>query len=77
MTECRSCGAEIVWASTERGKAIPINPAPDVDGNLAISGSGRHDADFSARVIAGDEKYSGPRYKSHFATCPDSDKWRK
>ena len=40
---CRSCGAEVLWCFTPKGKKAPI----DRDG------------------------------RSHFATCPQADQWRR
>lgn len=29
---CRGCGAEMLWAITEKGNRMPLDPAPDADG---------------------------------------------
>jgi hypothetical protein len=57
MSECRSCGAEIVWVVTDSGKRIPV------DAETATEG----DTEFEPRA----------GHVSHFATCPDTNKWRK
>lgn len=73
--KCRTCGAEILWLRTAAtGALMPIDRVPVVDGNVAI-------LDGKAHVIKGDlfepMIEDGPRYKSHFATCPDAQKHRK
>lgn len=68
---CALCDAEILWArSTKTGKAMPLDPAPTDDGNLAVYKD--HTGRINARVLkAGEEPESyEKRGKAHFATCP-------
>ncbi len=60
--KCRSCSADILWATTEAGKTIPLDvkPAP---GLFSVDERG---VARSAKV-----------YVSHFATCPNAQKHRK
>ena len=63
---CRGCGADIVWAVTEKGKRVPLNPKsekrfiftswPQIEPTL---------------VTLMDT------YVSHFATCPKAEEFRK
>jgi hypothetical protein len=70
MASCRSCGAEIRWALTERGKHMPIDPAPVSDGNLVLVFI---NGDWEVRhATADDRKLKRELYKSHFSTCPDA-----
>jgi hypothetical protein len=71
MAECRSCKAEITWARTRAGKAIPIDPDPRSDGNVVI------EADGAAVYLGADSTYTGERFVSHWVTCPDAESWRK
>jgi len=32
LPKCRSCGAPLLWAETNKGKNNPLDPAPDDDG---------------------------------------------
>lgn len=76
-TKICSCGAEILFARTAKGKLIPIEVCPAEDGNLLLTIT---DTGLEARYITGSEQlpdWKEPRYKSHFATCPDSAKWRR
>lgn len=70
---CRSCGRHILWAETVTGNRTPLDcePAPDgavmiVDGKAVV---------LTAAMKA--EKIEGPRYLSHFQTCPKAAAHRK
>jgi hypothetical protein len=81
---CRSCGQEIEWAKTDRGRWMPIDPTPVSGGNLTIDrsswppvatvitpGEGSRQLSFDSNngeILA---------YVSHFKSCPDSTEWRK
>lgn len=71
MATCRSCGAQILWANTPKGKAIPLDAVQvPHKGNVRVNGRrGRRVAIF---VEAGQGNY-----QAHFATCPDADAHRK
>ena len=81
---CRSCGATIVWARTERGKKMPVD-YPAVDrrslesdrGLFVLRETGAPDgpmavASWPAATQAGDELYL-----SHFSTCSNAAEHRK
>ena len=39
LQRCRSCGAAIIWARTQKGKAIPVDPEavnPPATGNILL-----------------------------------------
>lgn len=73
---CRSCRAAVFFVRSAKTSAYQVLDAePVADGNIVI-------LDDLAHVCTGDlfeEKLPDglPKYKSHFATCPDSDKHRK
>lgn len=73
MSICRSCGAEIVWAVTEKGKRAPLDAAP-VDGGTFSLEPG---TDSPRAVFVPVEARSGPLFVSHYATCPQASNWRK
>ena len=67
MSKCKSCGAEVIWIVTPKGKAMPLDAKGE---NLwLIDGGGAGEANTTARPVQ--------VRKSHFATCPDGDAWRK
>ena len=71
--ECRSCGAFIKWAVTEKGKRIPLDPIPRDIGNIVLvrAADGR-------KVARIEQPHTGrPAYVSHFATCPEAERHRK
>lgn len=83
MSQCTSCGAAILWLKqipTDKNpdpKANPIDAKGSPDGNLVIS---REDGLY--RFATGNEKEIAKNtgknlYMSHFATCPDRDKFRR
>jgi hypothetical protein len=79
---CRSCGASIVWATTIIGKAHPFDAQPSDDGTfyLVCEDDGK---DFAVHMHAQDARAEAaaraeaPRYRSHFASCPDAAKHRR
>lgn len=82
MATCRTCEAPIVWALTAKGKDIPVDEKPVDDGNLVL-------VDDTIETDRGPQKVKRarspdalleaglPRYKSHFATCPDAEEHRR
>lgn len=70
ITTCRSCGAAVIWTHTPKGSLMPLDADPDPAGLIFVSD------DCVAYVASGPDLFGGPRYVSHFATCPDSERWR-
>lgn len=76
---CRSCEAPITWATTVKGRKMPLDPEPVDDGNVWVT---RVAEDGTPLVAVALNAESVPelvrvRYVSHFVTCPDRDDWRK
>lgn len=69
MNACRSCHAPIEWATTHKGKKMPIEPVPY--GNLAVSKSLLGDL---VVTYVGNGKGT---HASHFGTCPYASEHRK
>jgi hypothetical protein len=78
MATCRSCGDEIVWARTDKGKAIPLD---------VFQGRAGYWDDGNLERVAGVEALTvrslgkptdgKARLRSHWTTCPDAASWRK
>ena len=74
--KCSSCGASILWTTTESGARSPVDAVPNQDGNVRITTEmidGR-------TVIYGhaiNGEYDGIRYMSHWATCPHANEHRR
>lgn len=74
--ECRSCGAPIEWAQTEKGgKKMPLDFDPKPGGNVVVIG---HQAgDYGMTPVARYVKNGEGDRTSHFATCPDAKEHRR
>lgn len=71
---CRSCNAPVLWIRmAASGAMMPLDLEPCEDGTVAIvdgQGITKKSNLFEAMI-------EGPFYKSHFATCPQSEMHRK
>lgn len=79
---CRSCGAEVIWTVTENGKRMPVDAKPREDGNILLTEypDGYIEAAYvqSSLFEVWDQDAPEPRrYVSHFASCAQSNQWRK
>jgi hypothetical protein len=75
--EGRGCTAQIIWAGTNRGNAMPVDVDPVADGNVLLRWVGGKPY---AEVIGKGSQarlFGKPARKSHFVTCPDADKFRR
>ena len=74
VTTCGSCHAEILWAPTATGRRMPLDRTPDPDGNVVL-------LDDRAVVLSPEARdqlpTETPRYRSHFASCPNANTHRK
>lgn len=77
VVTCSKCGARMMFVKTAAGKTMPVDADPVVDGNVVIENG-------VASVLPAAElrdmrtaAYLLPRYKSHFATCPSANSFRK
>jgi hypothetical protein len=66
---CRSCKAPIIWATSVKGKPIPLDYEPTSGGNLVL-------VDGVARSPQLGDEEPFLQYISHFATCPDAEQHR-
>ena len=80
ITTCRGCGAEIAFIKTTKGKSMPVTP----EAVTFIDGGGPNTyvmADGSVRrgrsPEYGDRGELMTGYISHFATCPEADRFHK
>jgi hypothetical protein len=72
---CSSCGADIVWARTLNGKAMPLDAQPNAAGAVLLYSDG------TCRVLKSPERLTGDhaehRHDSHFSTCPNAAQHRR
>ena len=73
--ECRSCGAEVVWTQTTKGKAMPVDAEPVSTGNVQLIPQA--DPRESPLAVVVGRRVEGPKYVSHFVTCPQAAQHRK
>jgi len=64
MSACRSCSAEILWATTEHGKRIPLEPAgPDTVSLFVLRERGTQAVAVSPALFETEQRYQ-------FHECP-------
>jgi len=74
VSRCRSCDAPLLWARTERGRRIPLDPEPYTGpepGGLFVL------RDDVAIAVSPGAFEGEPLYRSHFVTCPHANDWRR
>lgn len=75
MSRCRSCQAPLLWAQTEKGRRIPLDPDPyageDPRGLYVLRAGGL------AVAVTPDAFPGEPLYRSHFSTCPEAKEHRR
>lgn len=78
VASCRSCGAEVLWVKTRKKKNMPLDVGEDSSGRFVINGE-LEDGTPTVGYLGDQEAkvYSGPRYQSHFKTCPNADQHRR
>ena len=74
----RGCHAPIIWAVTEKGKAMPVDADPDDDqGNVELVPNPDPSRQPLAIVHAQRPLTTAPLHLPHHATCPDADSFRR
>lgn len=79
---CSGCGEPILWAVTRNGRPIPLNAAPDITGNVALTGatressSGRRGPECNVVGPVGLFDDGIERYMPHHATCEKVEQFR-
>lgn len=77
-------GAELLWARTLSGKAMPLDAAPSPAGNVFLhDGTDRGGESSPVVTVLGARAALEARgagrtlYKSHFSTCPSAGQFRR
>lgn len=65
IDRCASCGARIIWAKMESGKAIPLN-------YVRVQTYYRRSGDTWAPILEEDTDKPALRHISHFVSCPNA-----
>ena len=74
-SRCRNCHARIHWVeSAVSRQMVPLDYDSVPDGNIVLEGG-------KAVVVGPPDLFvtppPGPRYRSHYETCPQPDSWRR
>lgn len=76
LAKCKACGANIRWMITAKLKKMPCDP-----GAIRFNPAGGPETFVckDGRVVRGQRDKNGTAvgYISHFATCPEADKFRR
>jgi hypothetical protein len=73
---CRSCSAQVIWATTDKGKAMPVDAEPAEKGNVALSTNDK--GRVIARVVPPHLAFGRKDLRlSHFVRCPQARQWRQ
>ena len=78
MTSCKRCGARVLFGRMQSsGKMAPFDASPSEKGNAVIVTPATENEPPIMRVLKKGEAANGPRYVSHFATCPNAKDFRR
>lgn len=72
VAHCKGCRGEVLWAISPAGKRIPIDAAPNPNGEYVIARSDVYGYRALARFDASVSDSGKPvrRFTSHFKSCP-------
>jgi hypothetical protein len=75
------CGRDIVWAKTNKAKWMPVDLEPSPDGNVVLRWAAGMEAPQATVLTAAQHRQRqllmGSLRNSHFATCPDAERFRR
>lgn len=80
MSACRGCGRPILWIRTAAGRSMPCDPELVTYWQRAggrekiVTPNGEV---LSAELAGAPDRATGLGYISHFATCPERDRFKR
>ena len=81
MRQCKACGAQIIWIKTPGGKSMPCDAQPVTyqAQSKAKDKIVTQNGEVISCIIGPEDinEATGIGYVPHWATCPNSDKFRK
>lgn len=82
-SKCRACGKPIAFIKTVNGKSIPVDPEPisfipedNYNKFVMMDGTVKRGREYDGDELDA-QIYLTVGYRSHFATCPAADSFRK
>lgn len=72
LSLCKKCLKPIYWVVTEKGANMPVDNYPSDNGNIIFVNNLAHTLKKGEVVPEGTN-----RYKSHYATCPHAEHFRR
>jgi hypothetical protein len=75
--ECNACADPIRFVNLDTGKAMPVNPAPGPDGNVAARMRGGRLVGFVITAARRPGPLDRYRFTPHYATCEAVDRTPK
>lgn len=76
LRPCRGCDRPVMWCQTAKGSAIPLDPEPVESGNLVVV-TGNPDGSGPRLALYARPMDDGPRFVSHFVSCPRASAFRR
>ncbi len=77
LQHCRSCGAPVYWLRNgATGASAPIDAHPSAQGNCLLALADGASGSYTLVPAASRPAYAGTLHTSHFATCPDAQRWK-
>lgn len=82
---CKGCGQPILWAFTQKGKLMPLDPTPSPDGGFyLVNGEdelGKPKSPLAVSTSAAEDMPEidpeDPRFVAHWATCKKAGDFRR
>lgn len=72
LKRCSWCSAPVRWVTmVPSGRKNPLDPEPRSDGNVVLEAHN----DSLAKALKRFEAHDGPRFVSHWSSCPEA--WRR
>lgn len=78
VARCRTCGAEIIWTETEKGRRMPVDADPESIGTFRLEDRpGDSNGPLAIFIPEEDRRCAPDLHASHFATCAQAAQWRR
>lgn len=76
-SECRSCGAKVLWVEFQSGKRAPVDAIPAKDGTFVLTHRPAENKLLAEKFHREWHAINRRRFNSHFSTCPNAAQHRR